>query len=99
ERQGVFVDYNQNARDHTVASAYSVRPTPDARVSTPLTWEEVPGHDPARFPLDTVPARFAEIGDPWRGMDDAAGRLDALLGLADRLAPAEMPPKGRGAAR
>jgi len=96
ERQGVFVDYNQNARDHTVASAYSVRPTPDARVSTPLTWDEVPGHDPARFTLATVPARFAELGDPWRGMDDAAGSLDGLLGLADRLGPAEKPPKGKG---
>jgi len=96
ERQGVFVDYNQNARDHTVASAYSVRPTPDARVSTPLTWDEVPGHDPARFTVATVPDRFAELGDPWRGLDDAAGSLDALLALADRLGPAEKPPKGKG---
>jgi len=96
ERQGVFVDYNQNARDHTVASAYSVRPTPDARVSTPLTWDEVPGHDPARFTVGTVPDRFAERGDPWRGLDDAAGSLDALLALADRLGPAERPPKGKG---
>jgi bifunctional non-homologous end joining protein LigD len=96
ERQGVFVDYNQNARDHTVASAYSVRPTPDARVSTPLTWDEVPGHDPAGLTVATVPARFAELGDPWRGMDDAPGPLDGLLGLADRLGPAEKPPKGKG---
>ncbi len=96
ERQGVFVDYNQNARDHTVASAYSVRPTPDARVSTPLTWDEVPDHDPARFTVATVPDRFAELGDPWRDMDDAPGTLDALLDLADRLGPAEKPPKGKG---
>src|SRR6202521_3734914 len=63
ERHGVFIDYNQNARDPTVASAYSVRPLPDARVSTPLAWDEVPGCDPAAFTIDTVPARFAEAGD------------------------------------
>jgi bifunctional non-homologous end joining protein LigD len=82
ERRGVFVDYNQNAKDRTVASAYSVRPLPDARVSTPLSWDEVPGCDPAAFTIDTVPARFAQIGDPWAGMDDAAGSLDRLLELA-----------------
>ena len=65
ERRGVFVDYNQNAKDRTVASAYSVRPLPDARVSTPLSWAEVPGCDPASFTIDTVPARFAQVGDPW----------------------------------
>jgi bifunctional non-homologous end joining protein LigD len=84
ERHGVFVDYNQNAKDRTVASAYSVRPLQDARVSTPLTWDEVPGCDPACFTIDTVPARFASVGDPWEGMDAAVGSLDALLSLADR---------------
>jgi bifunctional non-homologous end joining protein LigD len=82
ERRGVFVDYNQNAKDRTVASAYSVRPLPDARVSTPLSWDEVPGCDPAAFTIDTVPARFAQTGDPWAGMDDAAGSLAPLLELA-----------------
>jgi bifunctional non-homologous end joining protein LigD len=82
ERRGVFVDYNQNAKDRTVASAYSVRPLPDARVSTPLGWDEVPGCDPAAFTIDTVPARFAQAGDPWADMDDAAGSLDRLLELA-----------------
>ena len=82
ERHGVFVDYNQNAKDRTVASAYSVRPTRDARVSTPLTWPEVPGCDPAAFTVDTVPARFAEIGDPWAGMDETAASLEPLLALA-----------------
>jgi len=82
ERHGVFVDYNQNAKDRTVASAYSVRPLPDARVSTPLAWSEVPDCDPSRFTIDTVPARYASIGDPWQGMDSAAGSLSALLELA-----------------
>jgi bifunctional non-homologous end joining protein LigD len=82
ERRGVFVDYNQNAKDRTVASAYSVRPLPDARVSTPLSWDEVPDCDPAAFTIDTVPARFAQVGDPWAGMDDAVGSLDRLLELA-----------------
>jgi bifunctional non-homologous end joining protein LigD len=84
ERHGVFLDYNQNAKDRTVASAYSVRPTPDARVSTPLTWDEVPGCDPAAFTVATVPGRFAALGDPWAGMDDAAGSLEPLLALAER---------------
>jgi bifunctional non-homologous end joining protein LigD len=84
ERHGVFVDYNQNAKDRTVASAYSVRPLPDARVSTPLTWDEVPGCDPAAFTIDTVPARFAAAGDPWAGMDEAVGSLAVLLEQADR---------------
>jgi len=83
ERQGVFLDYNQNAKDRTVASAYSVRPTPDARVSTPLRWDEVPGCDPAAFTIDTVPRRVAEQGDPWEGIDGAAGSLEGLLALAD----------------
>jgi bifunctional non-homologous end joining protein LigD len=82
ERHGVFIDYNQNAKDRTVASAYSVRPTPDARVSTPLAWDEVAACDPAAFTVETVPERVDRIGDPWSGMDDAAGSLDSLLELA-----------------
>jgi DNA ligase D-like protein (predicted polymerase) len=91
ERHGVFVDYNQNAKDRTVASGYSVRPLQDARVSTPLTWDEVPSCDPAAFTIDTVPARFAEIGDPWAGIDDAVGSLSPLLELADRDEAAGLP--------
>ncbi|HTY29513.1 MAG TPA: DNA primase small subunit domain-containing protein, partial [Mycobacterium sp.] len=94
DRRGVFVDFNQNAKDRTVASAYSVRATPDARVSTPLTWDEVPGCRPEAFTIATVPARFAERGDPWAAMDEAVGSLDALLRLAEELGPAEKPPKG-----
>lgn len=94
EREGVFVDFNQNAFDRTVASAYSVRATPDARVSTPLLWSEVLHCRPEEFTIFTVPQRFAEAGDPWEGMDDAAGSLDALLELADRLGPAEKAPRG-----
>ncbi|MBO0786018.1 MAG: DNA polymerase domain-containing protein [Actinobacteria bacterium] len=82
ERQGVFLDYNQNAKDRTVASAYSVRPTRDARVSAPLDWDEVPGCQPEAFTIDTMPERFARAGDPWQEMDSAAGSLDALLALA-----------------
>jgi len=82
ERHGVFLDYNQNAKDRTTCSAYSVRPLPDARVSTPLSWEEVPDCDPADFTLFTVPKRFAEIGDPHAGMDKAAGSLEKLLEMA-----------------
>jgi len=82
ERHGVFLDYNQNAKDRTVASAYSVRPTPEARVSTPLRWDEVPRSDPAAFTIDTVPDRLAELGDPWEGIDAAAGSLERLLELA-----------------
>ncbi len=94
EREGVFVDFNQNAKDRTVASAYSVRATPDARVSTPLGWDEVAGCDPAAFTVATVPQRFADIGDPWAGMDDTAGGLERLLTLAEELGPAEQAPKG-----
>ncbi|OBK74635.1 DNA polymerase domain-containing protein [Mycobacterium sp. 1274761.0] len=94
EREGVFVDFNQNAFDRTVASAYSVRATPDARVSTPLRWDEVIDCRPENFTISTVPTRFAEQGDPWEGMDDAAGRLDQLLELAERLGPAEKAPRG-----
>src|SRR3989441_3396783 len=82
ERHGVFLDYNQNAKDRTVASAWSVRPTPDARVSTPLEWDEVAGCDPAAFTLVTAPARFAEHGDASAGIDAAAGSLDKLLELS-----------------
>jgi DNA ligase D len=96
ERQGVFVDYNQNARDHTVASAYSVRPTLDARVSAPLLWDEVEGCRPEHFTLGTVPSRYAEAGDPWQGIDGTSGSLAPLLDLAERLGPPEKPPKGTG---
>jgi DNA ligase D-like protein (predicted polymerase) len=91
ERHGVFVDYNQNAKDRTVASAYSVRPVPDVRVSAPLTWDEVPSCDPAEYTIDTVPARFAAIGDPWAQMDEAVGALDGLLELAARDEAAGLP--------
>ncbi|OBH93377.1 DNA polymerase domain-containing protein [Mycobacterium sp. E2733] len=98
EREGVFVDFNQNAKDRTVASAYSVRATPDARVSTPLLWEEVTERLPEEFTIDTVPGRFAAIGDPWAGMDDAVGELDRLLVLAEEMGPPERAPKGSGTA-
>jgi bifunctional non-homologous end joining protein LigD len=91
ERHGVFVDYNQNAKDRTVASAYSVRPLADARVSTPLSWDEVASCDPAAFTIDTVPARFAALGDPWAEMDSAVGSLDALLEQAARDEAAGLP--------
>ncbi len=94
EREGVFVDFNQNAKDRTVASAYSVRATPDARVSTPLRWDEVGDCDPAEFTMATVPQRYADIGDPWAGMDVTSGGLDQLLTLAEELGPAEQAPKG-----
>ncbi|QZA08050.1 DNA polymerase domain-containing protein [Mycolicibacter heraklionensis] len=94
ERHGVFVDFNQNAKDRTVASAYSVRATADARVSTPLHWDEVIDADPASFTLDTVPDRFAQIGDPWAGMNDTAGGLESLLELAEAQGPAEKAPRG-----
>ena len=82
ERHGVFLDYNQNAKDRTVASAYSVRPTPDARVSMPLTWEEVPAVVAEDFTLATVPSLFEERGDPHDGIDQAVGSLEALLELS-----------------
>ena len=84
ERHGVFVDYNQNAKDRTVASAYSVRPTPDARVSAPITWAELPTCDPGDFTLRTVPARFNALGDVGAGIDGAAGSLESLLELSAR---------------
>jgi bifunctional non-homologous end joining protein LigD len=82
ERHGVFLDYNQNAKDRTVASAYSVRPTADARVSAPLSWEEVPGCEPEAFTMDTMPERFARVGDPSDGIDAATGSLERLLKLS-----------------
>jgi len=91
ERHGVFLDYNQNAKDRTTCSAYSVRPLPDARVSAPLFWREVADCDPADFTLYTVPKRFAEIGDPHAGMDAAVGSLDQLLELARRDEAAGLP--------
>jgi DNA ligase D-like protein (predicted polymerase) len=88
ERHGVFLDYNQNAKDRTVASAYSVRPLADARVSTPLRWDEVPTCEAEAFTLATVPRRFAELGDPSKGIDESVGSLEALLELADEHAAA-----------
>ncbi|HEX9124285.1 MAG TPA: DNA primase, partial [Actinomycetota bacterium] len=82
ERHGVFLDYNQNAKDRTVASVYSVRPTPDARVSAPLRWDEVPTCEAEAFTIDTVPELFASIGDPSEGIDGAGGSLEPLLELA-----------------
>ena len=100
ERHGVFLDYNQNAKDRTTCSAYSVRPLPDARVSTPLDWREVPDCDPSDFTLFTVPKRFAEIGDPHVDMDSAPGSLESLLELATKdeaagLGDAPWPPHFR----
>jgi DNA ligase D-like protein (predicted polymerase) len=100
ERHGVFLDYNQNAKDRTVASAWSVRPTPDARVSMPLDWDEVADCDPAAFTLPTAPARLADRGDASAGIDAAAGSLDGLLALsaaqeAAGLADAPWPPHYR----
>src|SRR5437870_7907884 len=100
ERHGVFLDYNQNAKDRTTCSAYSVRPLPDARVSTPLSWEEVPDCDPANFTVLTLPQRFAKIGDPHAKMDDEPGSLEKLLEIAERdeasgLGDAPWPPHFR----
>jgi hypothetical protein len=100
ERHGVFLDYNQNAKDRTTCSAYSVRPLPDARVSAPLAWDEVEGCDPADFTVASMPQRFAEIGDPHAEVDAAAGSLAPLLELATRdeaagLGDAPWPPHFR----
>jgi bifunctional non-homologous end joining protein LigD len=106
ERKGVFLDYNQNAKDRTTASAYSVRPLPDARVSAPLSWDEVPDCEPEDFTVLTLPRRYKKIGDPHAGMDAAVGSLEKLLAMASRdekdgLADAPWPPhyekqKGEG---
>ena len=100
ERHGVFLDYNQNAKDRTTCSAYSIRPLPDARVSTPLAWDEVAACEPADFTVLTVPARLAAVGDPSADMDAHAGSLEALLALAARdeaegLGDAPWPPHFR----
>jgi DNA primase len=100
ERKGVFIDYNQNARDRTVASAYSVRAVPDARVSCPLEWEEVADVEPAELRIDTVPARLRERGDPSATIDEHPGSLASLLELAARderegLGDAPWPPHFR----
>jgi DNA ligase D-like protein (predicted polymerase) len=100
ERHGVFLDYNQNAKDRTTCSAYSVRPLPDARVSTPLDWREVPDCDPADFTVATVPQRFAELGNPHTRMNEEPGSLEKLLELAAAdesagLADAPWPPHFR----
>jgi bifunctional non-homologous end joining protein LigD len=102
ERHGVFLDYNQNAKDRTTASAYSVRPLPDARVSAPLQWHEVSDCDPADFTVFTMPKRFAEIGDPHATIDAASGSLERLLDLAAKdeaagLGDAPWPPHFRKA--
>jgi len=91
ERHGVFLDYNQNAKDRTIASAYSVRPTADARVSTPLRWEEVPTCEASAFTIDTVPARLAALGDPAKDMDSAPGSIERLLELAAEHEAAGLP--------
>lgn len=83
ERHGVFVDYNQNARDRTIASAYSVRPSAEGRISCPLAWDEVATADPDALTIETVPQRVAESGDPGAEIDASVGRLDSLLALAD----------------
>ena len=95
ERQGVFVDFNQNAKDRTVASAWSVRATPDARVSMPLRWDEVRTVRPEDWTLTTAPERYADA-DPWAGMAAELGSLDGLLALAEELGPVERAPKGVG---
>ena len=100
ERHGVFLDYNQNAKDRTTCSAYSVRPLPDAPVSTPLYWTEVPNCQPEDFTMFTVPKRFADIGDPHAEIDSHAGSLEKLLELAVKdeasgLADAPWPPHFR----
>jgi bifunctional non-homologous end joining protein LigD len=97
QRHGVFLDFNQNAKDRTIAAAYSVRPRPDARVSAPLTWEEVPRCDPAAHTLFTMPERFARLGDVHEAIDQEAFRIDSLLALADEqdasgVADAPWPP-------
>jgi len=84
ERKGVFLDYNQNAKDRTTCSAYSIRPLPDARVSAPLEWSDIPDCVPEDFTVLTMPKRFADVGDPHAAMDQSVGSLDGLLALAER---------------
>ena len=91
ERRGVFVDYNQNAKDRTIAAAYSVRPTPDATVSAPLSWEEVPQCEPADFTLASMPQRFKKLGDLHSGIDDTAHSLEGLLELFERQGAGDAP--------
>ena len=100
ERHGVFLDYNQNAKDRTIAGAYSVRPTPDARVSAPLTWDEVDAAEPSDFTMATMPARFARVGDRHAGIDEHRCSIDTLLELSarherDGLGDAPWPPHYR----
>jgi len=100
ERHGVFLDYNQNAKDRTTCSAYSVRPLPDARVSAPLQWHEVPDCEPAEFTIFTIPKRFTEIGDPHAEMDSSPGSLEKLLEFSEKdeaagLGDAPWPPHFR----
>jgi len=100
ERHGVFLDYNQNAKDRTTCSGYSVRPLPDARVSAPLHWHEVPDCEPADFTVITIPKRYAELGDPHRDIDAVPGSLEKLLELAAKdeaagLGDAPWPPHFR----
>lgn len=100
ERHGVFLDYNQNAKDRTIAAGYSVRPTPDARVSAPLSWEEIDECDPRDFTLASMPKRFAQIGDRHEGIDRTPATLDTLLELSarqerDGLGDAPWPPHYR----
>jgi DNA ligase D-like protein (predicted polymerase) len=102
ERHGVFVDYNQNAKDRTVAAAYSIRPTPEATVSAPLSWEEVPDAQPADFTVETMTKRFAKLGDRHAGIDEAVGSLASLLEAANGQEDAPWPPyyqSGRGVNR
>jgi bifunctional non-homologous end joining protein LigD len=100
ERHGVFLDYNQNAKDRTIAAAYSVRPRPDARVSAPIAWDELAACQPEDFTLGTMPARIAAAGDRHAGIDERAFALDPLLALAERderdgLGDAPWPPHFR----
>src|SRR5690606_1942502 len=100
ERHGVFLDYNQNAKDRTVAAAYSVRPKPDARVSAPVSWDELDACAPEDFTMKTMPQRFADVGDRHAGIDEAPCVLDALLELSARheregLGDAPWPPHYR----
>jgi DNA ligase D-like protein (predicted polymerase) len=91
ERHGVFIDYNQNAKDRTIASAYSVRPTEEATVSAPVTWQEAESCEPGDFTLTSMPKRFKRIGDRHAGIDEQAGSLEALLALFEKQAMGDAP--------